>query len=521
MEDGATEAVPVAAPPTAGKGTGLAPPAATRAPEGREPPRAGAGGEGTDAGSAEKGKAEGKRGRSRKLIATFVGLLLAGLGNKIFIKLMMYPLYNYPLWVNVVSSFVYIPVSFSYILILLLRNRLSKAEREVPQLVFITMGALDALAGLLQMLATNFISSGSLLILLQQASIPLSMVMSRALLNTRYSSAQYWGAAVVVLGIVIILWPSFTSGGSPDGCTSIVCNQIVWSGVLVLSCLPMCLSTVYKERALAKVNLDPVYLNGFVSLYQFMISVPLSIPAAPLSGIAVADVPNNMQAGWLCYLGQDTVSESMATSLHPADNCWPMAPIFATLYLVINQVFNVLLVVMLQVGSANLLYLVLTLMLPLGNIAFSLPFMPNAQPLTVFNVAGLVVIMAGLFAYRFLDKIMGTRRSEVEEEEDDHADQARRAAVVLGSVPGSFSLESLQHMIDDKVLPSPTFKQLRRSPAQIRAGYFLKLGMRPGKGGSASASPLLARGDSYTPTLVGRQGSLGRAPPSETTIVVL
>ncbi|KAJ1630841.1 hypothetical protein T492DRAFT_1116161 [Pavlovales sp. CCMP2436] len=114
----------------------------------------------------------------------------AGLCNKIFVKLMTFPLYNYPVFVNLISSFIYLPTSFAYILPMILAGRISKAERQIPQSVFIVMGALDSITGIMQLFATNFIASGSLLILLQQASIPLSMLISRVTLDTRYSRAQ-------------------------------------------------------------------------------------------------------------------------------------------------------------------------------------------------------------------------------------------------------------------------------------------------------------------------------------------
>ena len=41
-------------------------------------------------------------------------------------------------------------------------------------------------------------------------------------------------------------------------------------------------------------------------------------------------------------------------------------------------------------------------MVPLGNVAFTFPFMPEHQPLHARDIAGLVVIMLGLFVYRFL-----------------------------------------------------------------------------------------------------------------------
>jgi hypothetical protein len=42
----------------------------------------------------------------------------------------------------------------------------------------------------------------------------------------------------------------------------------------------MTLSSVYKEIALGETELDPVFLNGWIAIFQFLLSIPLAIPAA-------------------------------------------------------------------------------------------------------------------------------------------------------------------------------------------------------------------------------------------------
>ena len=69
------------------------------------------------------------------------------------------------------------------------------------------------------------------------------MLMSTYLLNATYTKAQYAGAGVVLLGIAVVLAPSFlqpTDTSDP--------NNLLWISILVLSCIPMCLSSIYKEK---------------------------------------------------------------------------------------------------------------------------------------------------------------------------------------------------------------------------------------------------------------------------------
>lgn len=63
------------------------------------------------------------------------------------------------------------------------------------------------------------------------------MVISRYLINARYNKYQYAGAGIVAAGIIVVLAPTITGGGN-----------IIWALVMMLSCIPMTLSSVYKVR---------------------------------------------------------------------------------------------------------------------------------------------------------------------------------------------------------------------------------------------------------------------------------
>ena len=56
-------------------------------------------------------------------------------------------------------------------------------------------------------------------------------------------------------------------------------------------------------------------------------------------------------------------------------------------------------------GSANVLFMASTVMVPIGNLAFALPFMPGSTPLRDSDIAGLMVILLGLVTYRFGDAL--------------------------------------------------------------------------------------------------------------------
>ena len=95
----------------------------------------------------------------------------------------------------------------------------------------------------------------------------------------------------------VCLWQTESSTAS---------STLMWAAVMCLSCVPMCLSSIYKEIALGETELDPVFLNGWIAVFQFLCSIPLCIPAA-LAGdpsLSPSELPTNLWNGLKCYLGQ-------------------------------------------------------------------------------------------------------------------------------------------------------------------------------------------------------------------------
>jgi len=109
---------------------------------------------------------------ARFLAGLFVGMVVVGLGNKIFSKLMTQPMRNYPFFLSVYSTFIYLPTSFAYIIPAIIWTKLiSPEERKIPQKNWAIMGGLDGISGVMSTFAiTNL--PGSFVILLQQTPFP-------------------------------------------------------------------------------------------------------------------------------------------------------------------------------------------------------------------------------------------------------------------------------------------------------------------------------------------------------------
>jgi hypothetical protein len=95
-------------------GASEAPAAAARPPQTEKSSllAAAQGRKGDDAAPATSAQPKATQG----LAATFALFVISSLGNRLFQKLQTIPMYNYPITVNIVSTAVYVPVCFAYII---------------------------------------------------------------------------------------------------------------------------------------------------------------------------------------------------------------------------------------------------------------------------------------------------------------------------------------------------------------------------------------------------------------------
>tara|TARA_R110002050_G_scaffold150465_1_gene277197 strand:+ start:95 stop:1786 length:1692 start_codon:yes stop_codon:yes gene_type:complete len=127
------------------------------------------------------------------------------------------------------------------------------------------------------------------------------------------------------------------------------------------------------------------------------------------------------------------------------------------LYMAFNISYNTLLLLVIKYGSAALMYVASTVVLPLGGVAFTLEIFlgPHALPFTVWNGAGLVTVLAGLICYRFL----GSRK---------------RKAVGADIVEGNVAFSVVGQQFESEV---EKVEVKRRTDHQIRSTYYQSLGI--------------------------------------------
>lgn len=164
-----------------------------------------------------------------------------------------------------------------------------------------------------------------------------------------------------------------------------------------------------------------------------------------------------------------------------------------------------MIVVILKHGSANILWMASTIIVPLSNVVFSMKFMPNSQPMKFFDLLGLAVIMIGLLIYRFtaqllelVDSIIGKKIND-----DEQVTSKKMRSVSKKSVRnqakyvGLNQLESLNAVVDTRVIRDQK-TTLHKSTTRIRSSLLMKLGIPPSPM-ITIRSPRLAMGAQMAP----------------------
>jgi len=407
-----------------------------------------------------------------KLWIVFGLLVASGVGNVIFAKLQSLPMYNYPTFLNIYANGMYVIMSFAYIIPAsafgLFGNSLPRSIPLRAMKPFFVMGALDALGAAMQFLSTIYLP-GTLLVLIPQVAIPLSMAAGSLVLREKYTIRQYIGACVVFCGILVVLFPilshqrdaeyycqaidtdddcllckeemteetclshnsqdentnhnsaqqqlwrqlEFAKGGnSTDENDGLYCAWVsreeadvreedflvfFWSIVMLLSCVPSVMSTVYKQVALQTASsMDPIVISGWVSLFQLVCGLFLVIPSGLVSSprLHPLDIESNWRDGIGCLFAR---INSVDTGCHP-DDC-SRAALWVHVSLANSALYALSMLFVLKYGSCGLMYLGLTLVVPLGHLAFDIH--SSFAELRAYDIAGLVILVAGLVLYRF------------------------------------------------------------------------------------------------------------------------
>lgn len=327
-----------------------------------------------------------------------VCLVVSGLCNKLFTIFQSQPMHNYPVILSLWTQFMYSVICCFYIFPTMYSGEIGTTEYHVSKRHFAIMGVLDGLASISAQFAVNYIYKSSLIPLLQQASLPLSMIASKLIVTDRepFHKWNYVGSFIVFIGLLIVLIPGLIFDRGNSELNSDSKTPIFWCIILVLSCIPAVFSSAYKEDFMNKNRtVNVMYINYWISIFQFIFVLP-TIFMTSLFG------NGSIVGGVKCLFGIDTITVSDNSTIISVDvdNCrsslW-----FVNLFIFFNFIYNIYLILVLKNENNSLLWLALTLVVPLSQIILWIPGVPRHSRFSLFDLMGLFVILAGMLIYYF------------------------------------------------------------------------------------------------------------------------
>jgi len=384
------------------------------------------------------------------LFLIVTALVVLGTILTVITKVMTIPMANYTAALTLQTVFAYVPLTLIYIWIRHKMGKLLRADLFYPWKPVVAVSFLYALGQALLIFGTQY-TSGPMQVILSQSAIPFSMGISHVMLGSTYRRRHYIGALLVFLGIVLAV-------GGWLAREQINAFEAGWIVGYILSWVPYVIYTVYSESLFKQraTPPDPVIFTGIISAVQFLflcflapIFPYLQKPPAPLSSL-----PASLLAGLKCLVGINTL---------PSDDCWPLAPSLVLTYNILNIVLLYPTFALLEHGSSNLFWLACTLIVPLSGFAFSLPFIPEAQPVTLQNGLALLVIVVGLGTYGFSKKSAGRGLDYIRQASPRHvlqrtmASSSENLAALLEMIP--WARRSSSSSSSSSLASSPSARQ--------------------------------------------------------------
>lgn len=180
-------------------------------------------------------------------------VLVCSVANAVYMKRMTNAVPNHPVFLSL-THVVTLSLLFTGIVAYKRRytREITPAMEALPWTTFATLGGFDSLAGILTLVGSTRVS-GTHQQLIMQGTVPVSMGMSWALLSHSYSYQQMGGAAVILMGVVSVLWETSGDIKHPNGMVesrAVESSRKLYSMVYAWSLLPIVLSNIFKEKSL-------------------------------------------------------------------------------------------------------------------------------------------------------------------------------------------------------------------------------------------------------------------------------
>ena len=287
--------------------------------------------------------------------------------------------------------------------------------------VLALLGLLSALANMLQLMAIDSLGSrySTLTTLINQSTIPFTMILSRLMLGARYSAAQVGGAAVVIAGVAVAVSPSLGAPAAGDATAPGLGRVVAWMAVFVVSCVPQSLVEVVIEEFLPLP--DPAQHGVQATTVQSpRLRDVLLRSAALVTLMNVASLPFNFVAGALATLFQDGGLAPLWEDYGGGWGClrgnaeWGMDDgsqaddgscvgtwVYAATFIPMGGLYLISQILVIHYAGASFMFLVTAMCLPLQNVVLSQGWAMGSQKgtLTAATYVAIVIVTIGMVAY--------------------------------------------------------------------------------------------------------------------------
>ncbi|XP_021743760.1 protein CLT2, chloroplastic-like [Chenopodium quinoa] len=331
-----------------------------------------------------------KSSSTKSIVFWAIVTAILAVSNRVFYKLALVPLQNYPFFLAQFITFGYVAIYFA---ILFIRHRAGIVTDEmlaIPKSRFVLIGLLEAL-GLAGGMASAAMIPGPVIPILHQTFLVWQLCLSYIILGRRYSFMQIVGCLLVAAGVVVAV-----SSGS-DGHRILSGIAFAWPALMIASGAFHAAASILKEfifvdaaTRLKEKSLDIFVVNSFGSGCQALFVLVLLPLLSNLKGIPFDQLPQYLKSGAGCFL-------NIGANNTGCDG----APLLPLLYVVSNIAFNISVLNLLKISSAVVSSLVTMLSVPISIYILSLPlpYLPESSSLGSYFVLGSAILMLGLVCY--------------------------------------------------------------------------------------------------------------------------
>ena len=282
------------------------------------------------------------------------------------------------------------------------KGEISDEVKQTSHVKFIVMASCDGVAGFLAAMGAVY-TSGAAQQLLNQTLIPWTMLTSFFMLGKGSTMQQMVGAGIILGGVGVVLTPHILASAGVKAATAETAAYHTHSIVLVASIvygmanLPFAISFAYKEFGFKDLNIHPVHLTQWVSVYQCIIGIiimPLQmIPGlGSEDGMTIAESVEGIKYGWRCFLQE----EEECAQKHS----------FALLvsYCAVNFLYNLAGLYLVKHGSSILNAISGAIILPLTVLSFTSPLLGQfKEKFDIMTLVGLIVVLTGFGVWKHAD----------------------------------------------------------------------------------------------------------------------